>query len=87
MGEVSVNDDRIEITHLHTNATTDANIWVDHVGCSAFTGDGIYRAIPGTDSTARANSIDDLVTDQRFANLGRAPFFENVGFIFLSEVF
>jgi hypothetical protein len=51
-----------------------------------FPGDGTHRAGPGAQRTAGAFFFIDAVGDQGLTDLGRAPFFKDVGLIFVPEI-
>jgi len=68
------------------NTTFDANILINYVGKLSFTGYCIHRAIPSTDGTAGAGTIQNLISDQGTAYFGRTSFFKDVGFVFIHKV-
>jgi hypothetical protein len=84
---VLLNFDGIVWTELFTDTAFDADVGVDHMGLSAFTGDRLNGAVPGTECTTGAFPINDLKANQRFTNLRWATFFIDVGFVFVQEVF
>jgi len=55
---------RVKVTYLHANTTTHASIWVDSVGLTTLTGNGIYRAIAGANGAAGAGAVDNFEADQ-----------------------
>ena len=84
---IKLNDlDRVEIADLQANSTADTDIVVDQVGLAACAGDGVGGAVARADRAAGAGVRNDLVRNQGFADLGRAAFFFDMRFIFVTEI-
>ncbi len=79
--------DGIVWTKLFTDAAFDTSVGVNHMCLAPLTGDGIGRAVPGTERTTGAFTVNDLESDQAFTDLRWATFFVDVGFVFVQEVF
>ena len=63
-----------------------AFLLVDYVSSLLFAGNGAHRAILQAQAASLAGLQIDLVAEQPPALLGRAAFFDNVGFIFIAKV-
>lgn len=53
---------------------------------AAFARDGVDGAVASANRAAGAGTLDDCVRDERAAYLSGAAFFEDVGFVFVSEM-
>ena len=56
------------------------------VRLAPFAGDGVDRAVAGTDRAASADIFQNIVADERFTDLGRATFLLDVGLILSPEM-
>ena len=80
-----VDDDGVEVAHLQADAAAHAQVRVNEMRLPPFTSDRADWAVAGAHGTAGAGRFDNIVFDQRFADLGRAALFEDMSFVFVAE--
>ena len=77
---------RFEPARAVTLAAMNAQLLIDDVRLFAVAPNAVDRAAPGAKRAADAFIRLNFIAQQRFADFGRAAFFENMRFVFVPEM-